>query len=216
MNKFLGRNFIKIQRYDHGFSLVEVVTVVVIVGILSSLSIPSFLAWRRNQIVKSYFDNLRIQFSSFSAEAKKWGATCTLKAQPNSTGSPPFTFNCISNGSQKSLSKCGSAINCNISNLNTLFDQFPANPRGDSLVYVLANKENHLFTPRGQLSGVTDSLVVIAGTRALGGSTVRRCIVIKNITAEIRTGLYVATTVEPSSGASSVRSSLNPAYCRIS
>ena len=215
MIKYRAGNSRNILQVPSGYSLVELITVVLIIGILSSLSVPSFLAWRRNQIVKTYSEGLKLQFNSLPNEAKKWGATCTLKSLRNLSNSAPFTFSCIANGSQKSLSKCGSATNCNISNLSTLFDLLPVNPQGNKLVYLISNKENHQFTPRGQFSGGADSVFVISGTRVLGGSTVSRCIVIKNITAEIRTGFYSRATSQPATGATTVSTSLNPSYCQI-
>ena len=215
MNKYRAGNLRNTLQVPGGYSLVELITVVLIIGILSSISVSSFLAWRRNQIVKTYFEGLKLHLSALPNEAKKWGATCTLRILRNLSNSAPFTFNCISNGSQKSLSKCASATNCNISNLSTIFDFLPDNPQGNKLVYVLSNKENHQFTPRGQFSGGADSVFVISGTRVLGGSTVSRCIVIKNITAEIRTGFYSRATSQPATGATTVSTSLNPSYCRI-
>ena len=53
-----------------GFTIIELIVSVVIVGILSSISVPSIITWRRNQVLKGFTQTLRSEITLISEEAK--------------------------------------------------------------------------------------------------------------------------------------------------
>ena len=61
-----------------GFSLAEVMTVIAIIGIVSAIAVPGFLAWLPNYYLKSAARDLRASFQLARMTAIKTGTNCTI------------------------------------------------------------------------------------------------------------------------------------------
>jgi len=204
----------KIQIRERGFSIAEMMASVSIIGIISAISVPSFMAWRRMEVINGIRNELLVGLSGISDEAKRWGATCTLMMLTNSSNRKPYSIDCRADGSLKAQEKCNRSTGCNISSRDSSINSMPEDANGQNLVVITANQPNISFTPRGQLSSETDVMFVIHHTPALGGNPPARCIVMKAITGEVRNGEYLGAIPPYGGGVGAVSTSLNSSQCR--
>ena len=199
---------------EKGFSLVEIIVVVSIVGILAGISAPSFLNWRRHQIMTDATNEISGDLRSVADDARRWGASCSIILNRYVDGGKPIGIDCSADGSQKSIEVCARQTRCNIALSGKRVKAFRTNLSGRNLVSIVSNVPNALITPRGQLASTTDVLYVLKGTVDLGGNPDRRCIVLKRITGEIKEGRYNGSLSVPGKGVIPLNRSLNPALCR--
>ena len=66
-----------------GFSLVEVVIVIAIIGILAGMAVPSFLEFTRNQRIRAAASDMHVSLMRARSEALKRNLSVTI--QPTST-----------------------------------------------------------------------------------------------------------------------------------
>ena len=213
MNSLVLRNY-TIKNNVNGFTMSETLVVVAIVGILTSISVPSFLNWRRTQIMGEAINEISGDLRSVSDDARRWGASCTIYLNNYVDKGKPVTFNCIADGSQKSVEVCGRQNGCNIALSGKKVKEYRTNIAGKNLVAILSNVVSATITPRGQLASATDVLYVLKGTGELGGNPDRRCIVLKRITGELKEGIYNGYVNTPRKGIVPISRSLNPGLCK--
>ena len=213
MNSLVLRNY-TIKNNVNGFTMSETLVVIAIVGILTSISVPSFLNWRRTQIMGEAINEISGDLRSVSDDARRWGASCTIYLNNYVDKGKPVTFNCIADGSQKSVEVCGRQNGCNIALSGKKVKEYRTNIAGKNLVAILSNVVSATITPRGQLASSTDVLYVLRGTGELGGNPDRRCIVLKRITGELKEGIYNGYVNIPRKGTVPVSRSLNPGLCK--
>ena len=213
MNSLVLRNY-TIKNNVNGFTMSETLVVIAIVGILTSISVPSFLNWRRTQIMGEAINEISGDLRSVSDDARRWGASCTIYLNNYVDKGKPVTFNCIADGSQKSVEVCGRQNGCNIALSGKKVKEYRTNIAGKNLVAILSNVVSATITPRGQLASATDVLYVLRGTGELGGNPDRRCIVLKRITGELKEGIYNGYVNIPRKGTVPVSRSLNPGLCK--
>ena len=196
-----------------GFSLMETIVVISIIGILASLSVPSFLNWRRTQIMTDATTEISGDLRSVADDARRWGASCLVNLNRYIDGGKPISIDCSADGSQKAIEVCNRQSRCNIALSGKRVKALRTNLAGRNLVSIISNVPNASFTPRGQLASTTDVLYVFIGTVDLGGNPDRRCIVLKQITGEIREGRYNGRLSVPGKGMIPLNRTLNPALC---
>jgi len=204
----------KVRIRERGFSIAELIATVSIIGIISAISVPSFMAWRRVEVINGVRNELLVGLSGISDEAKRWGATCTLMMLTTSSNGKPYSINCRSDGSFRAQEKCNSSVGCNISTSDSSINSMPEGANGQNLVVVTANQQNVSITPRGQLASGSNVIFVIHSTPALGGNPPARCIVMKAITGEVRNGEYLGAIPPYGGGVGAVSTSLNASQCR--
>ena len=198
----------------HGFTIEELLTTIAIIGILCSLSVPSFIGWRRLETINNVRNELANSLSSLPEESRRWSSTCTLTMLPSRPGNRPFTIDCRAKGSLKSMDVCGYNADCNISSVDRYIPSMPTSWDGRNLVEVISNVTQITYTPRGHLASDTDAVFVMVGTNILGGDPAARCIVLKAFTGNVMIGQY--TGAKPSIGIGGIRDSknINRTYCK--
>lgn len=199
---------------SHGFTLVEVMAVTSIIGVMASIAVPSFINWRRYEVIKQYKNEISGVIVAIPDEAKRWGATCNISLGMYNVATKPFSVQCRADGSQISRAKCNSTTGCNISDISKRVPSYPSSSSGESLVYLASNVKDIYFTPRGQLSGGVDVVFVVAGSQYLGGSLQPQCLVISRLTSEFREGVYSGFIQAPRSGATPVYANIKESSCR--
>ena len=197
-----------------GFTFVETIVVVAIIGILASISVPSFLNWRRIQILTDATNEISADLRTVADDARRWGASCSISLNRYIDGGKPIAIDCSADGSQKAIEVCNRQTRCNIALSDKKVKAFRTNMAGKNLVSIVSNVPNASITPRGQLASATDVLYVIIGTVDLGGNPDRRCIVVKQITGEIKEGRYSGRLSVPGKGIIPLNRTLNPALCK--
>ena len=157
-----------------GFTIVELIIVVGMISIFSSLSLPSFLNWLRIEKVNSYTRELREYFRVVRLNARRWGTTCDINT------------NIISyNGVPNDKNYYGLSVLCrdNSRSLNSLA------PSINNSIFQVSNK-NFRITPNGRISS-DGSIVIVIGSRYFNsGASMLNCLVIKSPTGHILKGKF--------------------------
>ena len=104
------------RAYQHGFSLIELLIAVVIIGILSSIALPSY----SNYVIRSKIPdatsalaNKRVQMEQYFQDNRRYtatsgGVTCGIpNTDPDTTTSSHFTFTCVATNTTFTLSATG-------------------------------------------------------------------------------------------------------------
>ena len=158
---------------NNGFTIVELIISIGIVSTLSGLILPSFLNWMRSEKVNAYTRELREYLRVVRLEARRWGASCTVKLNP-------IIYSEISN---KNLN--GYIISCdkNESNIRSL------SPEINKSIFQIANKD-FLITPNGRVSSDESIVIVIGSKYFITGVKILNCLVIQSPTGHILKGKY--------------------------
>ena len=106
----------KQQPYKHGFTLVEIMIVVAIIGLLASIGIPSFSKARVNSTTQACRNNLRQMEAAKQLAAMElaWGEN----DGPNSIGNPYYRNTCSSYIHGGIRPKCPTGAECFYKDLN--------------------------------------------------------------------------------------------------
>ncbi len=170
MHKFI----IQKNNKSFGFTVVELIIVVGMISIFSSLSLPSFLNWLRIEKVNSYSRELREYFRVVRLNARRWGTSCDINT------------NIISyNGVQNDKNYYGFSVLCrdNSRSVNSLA------PAINNSIFQVSNK-NFRITPNGRISS-DGSVVIVIGSRYFNsGASMLNCLVIKSPTGHILKGKF--------------------------
>ncbi|AFY62694.1 Tfp pilus assembly protein FimT/FimU [Synechococcus sp. PCC 6312] len=82
-----------------GFTLPEMLAVVVIIGILAAIFIPSFLAWLNNQRIRDGLVRVEGALKEAQREAIRQSKTCTVNVVTGSNAS--LSGNCLVTGTRR-------------------------------------------------------------------------------------------------------------------
>ena len=170
MHKFI----IQKNNKSFGFTVVELIIVVGMISIFSSLSLPSFLNWLRIEKVNSYTRELREYFRVVRLNARRWGTSCDINA------------NIISyNGVSNDKNHYGLSVLCrdNSRSLNSLA------PAINNSIFQISNK-NFRITPNGRISSDGSVVIVIGSKYFNSGARMLNCLVIKSPTGHILKGKF--------------------------
>ena len=162
---------------NSGFSLVELIVIIAIIGFLASISIPSSLKWLYNENQNSYVRELRSYLNLVRRETRRWGGSCNIRIKNLGSGveGKGFNANCIGINQ--------SAQNNSISLI----------PNLKSTVFQEVNTD-FSFTPKGQIStpNSLNYIVVVVGGRhnQSSGPQNPKCLILQMPAGTIRTGIY--------------------------
>ena len=184
----LKKNYVK--NIEEGFTIVELLIAIAIIGVLASIAVPSALKWVDREKQNSYIRELVSYLELVKKETRRWNGTCSI--QTNTFAANPYdpsdrrkkiplnAFNVTCFGMDKSNKK-------NIAN---------AVPKIDSKVFQEVNQRNFNYTPKGHLSmsGNQEALVIIVGGRPDTNLYERpKCIILETPIGMINTGIYQNT-----------------------
>ena len=157
-----------------GFTIVELIIVVGMISIFSSLSLPSFLNWLRIEKVNSYTRELREYFRVVRLNARRWGSSCDINTNiisyngvPNDKNFYGFSVSCRDNS--QSINSLAPAIN------NSIFQ---------------ISNQNFRITPNGRVSSESSIVIVIGSRYFNSGARMLNCLVIKSPTGHILKGKF--------------------------
>ena len=182
------KNYVK--NIEEGFTIVELLIAIAIIGVLASIAVPSALKWVDREKQNSYIRELISYLELVKKETRRWNGTCNI--QTNTFTANPYdpsdrrkkiplnAFNVSCSGMDKSNKK-------NIAN---------AVPKIDSKVFQEVNQRSFNYTPKGHLSisGNQEALVIIVGGRPDTNLYERpKCIILESPIGMINTGIYQNT-----------------------
>ena len=184
----LKKNYVK--NIEEGYTIVELLIAIAIIGLLASIAVPSALKWVDREKQNSYIRELISYLELVKKETRRWNGTCSI--QTNTFAANPYdpsdrrkkiplnAFNVTCFGMDKSNKK-------NITN---------SVPKIDSKVFQEVNLRDFNYTPKGHLSisGNQGALVIIVGGRPDTNLYERpKCIILESPIGMINTGIYQNT-----------------------
>lgn len=134
-------NLAQNQRHNLGFSLPEVIAIVVILGILAALAAPSFFSWVNSRNLGDVMSQMEGALKEAQAEAIRKSQQCTLTITTSSvTATPP---NCLPTGTRDLTQVSGSNVNL-VAQQNTSPIEIQFSSKGSttsSNIFVLFNPD---------------------------------------------------------------------------
>jgi len=183
-NLILKNYFRKIS--NKGFTIVELLFVIAIVGILASIAAPSALKWVDREKQNSYIRELISYFELVKKETRRWNGSCSIQTRT-------FSANPLDPFTRKKNPVSGFTVTCNgmdKSNKKSIINRVPKiGPK----VFQEVNQRIFNFTPKGHLSipGNQDKLIIIVGGRPDSNSYQKpKCILLEAPIGMINTGIY--------------------------
>jgi Tfp pilus assembly protein FimT len=164
-----------------GFSVLELVIIMLFVGILAAISAPSFLALNRNNQLTNDLANAKSAVIEAQRDAIRLGKTCTISL---STDTPPVilssTANCLSTGT-RTLNNVSMQLSTNNTSLASTSTDYRFNYLGEGVAVNSSGVEiPSSFTT-----------IVLQHNSTYGE---KKCIVIAQPLGLIATGKYTGST----------------------
>ncbi len=172
------KNYLKSKIFKSGgFSIVELIVILAIIGFLASISVPSALKWIYKEDQNAYVRELSGFLNLVRRETRRWGGSCTIKTKVLGPGieGKGFDLNCLG---------------MNKASRNNSYSQMPILKK---TVFQEVNTD-FTFTPKGQLStsnNYTYVVIVVGGRHDLSsGGDNPKCLVVSMPSGSIRIGIY--------------------------
>ncbi len=181
--KYTRRSKIKsFYSEEYGFTIVELIIVITIVGILAALSVPSSLQWIYKEKQNSYVRELTGFIELMRKEARRWNGSCSLSPKTTSVNGRNIQplFN----------------VSCKGMNNNQKFNISRSIPLAGKLIFQEVSSSFNV-TPKGHISlsnsasNNSSVVMVIGGRYEMQSSQYRpKCILIESPSGIIRSGIY--------------------------
>lgn len=163
------------QRDNQGFSLPEVLLIVIILGIFASLAAPSFLSWVNSKRVEDVLLQVEGAVKEAQAEALRKSQTCVLTISASSvTSNPP---NCLPTGTRDLTQVSGGSNSVGVT-------------------FIAANNSTLTFSPKGTTTS-GNIFVFYHPNQAQG----MRCLAISPGIGIVRTGQFQGPHIPTTSDA---------------
>lgn len=130
---------LNVRNKNEGFTLIETLIVVMVIGILSAISAPSFLAMLNRSKVNSTLSEVRGAFQEAQREAMRKGISCTVSLSKTTNTVTSIPSNCLVTGSRTFSSSVGMESN----EISILFSHRGTITVADGATIVLFNKDNY-------------------------------------------------------------------------
>ena len=124
---------ISIFRQSNGFTIVELLIVIAIVGFLATLSVPSASNWILKEKQNSYTRELIAYISLIRREARRWNGTCTISPASVASEREGKSFN----------------VTCKGMNNNSKMNIARQVPMVKKTVFQEVNSKSFSITPKG-------------------------------------------------------------------
>ena len=165
---------------DGGFSLLEVLVVVLVLGIFASIAAPGWLGFINRQRVRTVNDRVLQTLRNAQSEAKRTKRDVTITFDP-SADPPTVTFSppLATGGSKQQLNAGGEIKAGQIKLTHNAASLTPAN----SIVFNYQGNVNEL--PPDPVAPTTNKRLVVTVAAAGGGS--KQCVIVETILGGMRT-----------------------------
>ena len=184
----LKKNYVK--NIEEGFTIVELLIAIAIIGLLASIAVPSALKWVDREKQNSYIRELISYLELVKKETRRWNGTCSI--QTNTFAANPYD----PSDRRKKIPLNAFNVNCFGMDKSNKKNIANAVPKIDSKVFQEVNQRNFNYTPKGHLSisGNQEALVIIVGGRPDTNLYERpKCIILESPIGMINTGIYQNT-----------------------
>jgi prepilin-type N-terminal cleavage/methylation domain-containing protein len=166
--------FIKVSQQDEqGFTLIEILVTIIIIGVMASLFIPNFLNWYNNQKINNVLSQIEGAVKEARSIAVKKSQTCDVIIAANGVSASPAS--CLPTGARNI-----SGVNANIST-----EQSGSATPGSTTI---------TFSTRGTTSIVAGKSVIVVYDRDAQTSRKMKCLVVSDGIGITRIGNYTGTT----------------------
>ncbi|MCA2708275.1 MAG: prepilin-type N-terminal cleavage/methylation domain-containing protein [Microcystis sp. M015S2] len=181
---------------NQGFTLLEILVALAIMGILAALTLPNLLAWLNSNKVKEATDSIQLALEDAQRQAIRLGRNCTINFT-NPTGNNPTVYSQIT----ASEPGCLVATNTNGGSLSLprevfmVVNNFPT----------LGSSPGVQFSFRGHVPGLTfdppqnQAIIVLYpaadATADPYPNQEKKCLVIASMLGIIKQGTYTGTSL---------------------
>jgi Tfp pilus assembly protein FimT len=168
------------QHFDRGFTLAEILTILIIVGILFALGTPSFIAMQGVAKLNSSADNMRTALETSQSQSLKKNKNCTVYIPSNSN---TIVGDCLMNSTGTS------------SGITDIENGLPSFNLDSGITVTVATSWTGTGTPPQVVynsQGVTESggTIIFAST----DTGDKRCLILNRGAGLIRGGTYINNT----------------------
>ena len=212
LQKLILRNNFR-KNLEKGFTIVELLIAIAIIGLLASIAVPSALKWVDKEKQNSYIRELISYLELVKKETRRWNGICNLQTNTFASNPPDPA------DPRKKIPLNAFNVTCSGMDKSNKKNIISSVPKINSKIFQEVNQRNFNFTPKGHLSipGNQDALVIIVGGRPDANLYERpKCIILESPIGMINTGIY-QNTIRFYSGrfGSRQNSSLRKQTCKI-
>ncbi|WP_250398758.1 prepilin-type N-terminal cleavage/methylation domain-containing protein [Synechococcus sp. MU1648] len=170
-------------RNKNGYTITEMIFVIVITGILASISVPSLINWKHFQTIKTRQLALKANLEQIKSDAKRWGATCTISGAD-------LKSSCTSAVIQKKTSDTFGAQSTEEKVINSTVKD-----REVEKIFIGTNFKEITFSPRGFIhidpikAGSNNATFVLgyqSDSDPFTSQAPELCVVVQHLTGHIR------------------------------
>ena len=170
--------------YENGFTISELLISIVIIGILTSISVPNIRKWVEKERQNAYLRELISYLEMVKKETRRWNGRCTLQTNTRLKNNiDPLTSKRI--GFKAFNVSCYDMNDAEIKNIQSRV------PLIEDKVFQEVNIQTFNFTPRGHLSipsNQNDLIIVIGGRPDTNYYQRGKCIVLSSPMGLINAG----------------------------
>ena len=174
------------ENSEKGFTIIELLIAIVIIGVLAGISVPSAFRWVEKEKQNSYIRELISYLELLKKETRRWNGSCSLQTNNFSNNSyDPLT--------RKRIAEKAFIVNCKGMDNSQKLRIARQVPRIEKDVFQEVSQQSFNFTPKGHLSLPNNqtSLVIIIGGKPSGGFYQRpKCISMEAPIGMIKSGVY--------------------------
>ena len=132
-------------KLEKGFTIIELLIAIVIIGILAGISVPSAFRWVEKRKTEFLYQRINKLFGAFKKETRRWNGSCSL--QTNN-----FLNNSYDPVTRKRIPEKAFIVNCKGMDNSQKLRIARQVPRIEKDVFQEVSQQSFNFTPKGHLS----------------------------------------------------------------